>query len=172
MEDTALIAERVAVVSRPGAQSRMGETESVAVALAEFRTSIGAIEAPGTLDAGDVCQAGEHFFIGISERTNPAGAEQLTALLAAQRYTTTPVDIRKIPGLLHLKSGLSWIGDHRLLLVEALHKHPAFGGFEHCVVDPAEEYAANCVRINAHVLFPADFPATEGRLRELGWTSS
>jgi len=168
VEDAALVMERLAILARPGAESRRGEVESVALALRAFRPDPMAIGAPATLDAGDVCQVGEQFFIGISERTNVAGAGQLAALLAAHGYRSAPVDIRGIPRLLHLKSGLSWLGGRRLLLVEGLEAHPAFGAFDTHVVDRAEEYAANCVMINDHLLFPASFPSTEERLRTLG----
>ena len=81
VEDTAVVAERVAVASRPGAPTRAGEVSSVAAALARLRPELERIAAPGTLDGGDVCQVDEHFLIGVSARTNPSGAQQLADIL-------------------------------------------------------------------------------------------
>jgi dimethylargininase len=127
VEDTAILTERLnesssmrAVITRPGAPSRRGEVIQVRAVLAEFYRELLSIDEPGTLDGGDVCQAGHHFFIGLSERTNEAGAQQLAELLASFDYTSTLVDIRKIDGLLHLKSGLAYLGDGRFVVTEAL----------------------------------------------------
>src|SRR6476620_7538604 len=116
VEDTAVVTDHFAVLTRPGAPSRAGETASMRRALAEFFPNLASIEAPGTVDGGDVCEAGKHFFIGISERTNEAGARQLTALLEPFGYTGVSVDIRSERSLLHLKSGLAYLGDNRLVV--------------------------------------------------------
>jgi dimethylargininase len=102
VEDTFVIAERVAIATRPGAKTRMGEVESVAKAVLGLRSRLELIEAPGTVDGGDVCQVDDHFLIGLSARTNEAGAAQLAAILARHRYTSSTVDIRQHPSLLHL----------------------------------------------------------------------
>ena len=169
VEDTAILAERCAIATRPGAPSRQGEVAGVRAALAGLYSSIHSIVAPGTVDGGDICQAGECFFIGLTARTNPAGAEQLAAILAAHGYAATLVDIRARADLLHLKSGLAWLGDGRMLLVEALADHPALADVEHICVNADEAYAANCVRVNDHVLVPAGYPGVETTLRALGY---
>src|SRR5580692_5341639 len=115
VEDTFVIAERVAIATRPGAKSRMGEISSVAEAMRRFRPSLERIEAPGTLDGGDVCQIDDHFLIGLSARTNEAGAAQLAAILARHQYTASTIDIRNHASLLHLKSGIAYLGDGRFL---------------------------------------------------------
>jgi dimethylargininase len=102
VEDTFVIAERVAIAMRPGAKTRMGEVESVAKALRGFRPRLEQIEVPGTVDGGDICQVDNHFLIGISARTNEAGAAQLAAILARHDYTSSTIDIRNHPSLLHL----------------------------------------------------------------------
>jgi dimethylargininase len=171
VEDTAVLAERCAVVTRPGAPSRQGEVAGVRAALAGLYPALHSIDAPGTLDGGDICQAGERFFIGVTARTNEAGAGQLAAILAAHGYAAALVDIRAIPGLLHLKSGLAWLGDGLLLLVRELADHPAFADFEHIYVNDTEAYAANCVRVNDRVLVPAGYPGVRAALAALGYAT-
>lgn len=169
VEDTAIVTDHFAVLMRPGAPSRAGETVSMRRALAEFFPNLASIEAPGTVDGGDVCEAGKHFFIGISERTNEAGARQLTALLAPFGYTSASVDIRGEQSLLHLKSGLAFLGDNRLVVTEALAGRAEFAGYDLAVVNESEAYAANCVRVNDYVLVPAGSPVFIRTLRDLGY---
>ena len=138
VEDTAVLAARCAVLTRPGAPSRAGEVASMRRALAEFFPHLDTIEAPGTVDGGDVCEAGNHFFIGISERTNEAGAQQLTALLSPFGYACSLVDIRSSSSLLHLKSGLAYLGDNRLVVTEALASRDEFVGYDRGVVIETE----------------------------------
>lgn len=169
VEDTAVLLPRCNVITRPGADSRRGEVEAIRASLDEQGLALRTIDAPGTVDGGDICEAGEHVFIGVSARTNAAGAERLANLLQAAGYTTGVVDIRDTSGILHLKSGLSWLGDGRLLLIDALADHPAFAGYERVRIESDEAYAANAVRVNDHVLVAAGYPRTAARLRELGY---
>jgi dimethylargininase len=169
VEDTAILTENLAILACPGAPSRTGEVASVAEVLARHYPSLLAVIPPGTLDGGDVCQARDHFFIGISERTNEEGARQLAALLAQAGYTSAWVDIRETPGILHLKSGLTCLGERRLIVIDALAPHQAFRGYDIVCVEPGEEYAANCVRVNDRVLLAAGYPTLEATLRRLGY---
>ena len=169
VEDTAVVTDHFAVLTRPGAPTRAGETASMRRALAEFFPDLASIEAPGTVDGGDVCEAGNHFFIGISERTNEAGARQLTALLAPFGYAGVSVDIRSERSLLHLKSGLAYLGENRLVVTEALAGRVEFGGYDQVLVNDAEAYAANCVRLNDFVLVAAGYPVFIKRLQDLGY---
>ena len=168
VEDTAVLAARCAVITRPGAISRRGETKAVREALEPFYGTFYEIEAPGTMDGGDVCEAGEHFFIGISERTNKEGARQLAGFLSSSGYTSAFIDVRGFAGLLHLKSGLAFLGDRWLVVDEALAGLKEFSDYRLLQVEPAEKYAANCVRINDHVLLASGYPKIEARLRGLG----
>src|SRR6185503_11171466 len=152
VEDTAILVPDLAIVTRPGASSRAGETAAVRRALVPLFEELREIEPPGTLDGGDVCVAGEHAFIGVSERTNPEGARQLAGLLVARGFDSTIVDVRGSTALLHLKSGLAWVGGRRLI----------------AVVARAEDYAANCVLLGDRVLVAAGFPKISSTLRELG----
>ena len=170
IEDTALVTPRGALLTRPGAESRRGEVAAVGRVLAEFFPTgeTETVRAPGTLDAGDVCEANGYFFIGVSGRTNTEGAAQLAAWLAWRGFTSVTVDIRTTPGLLHLKSGLAHLGGRRLLAVPALTAHPALAGWEVRCPPPGEDYAANCVLVNATVLAPSGFPQTAAALRAAG----
>ena len=169
VEDTAILTSQFAVITRPGASSRRGEVDRVRGVLAGFYTSLLEIDSPGTVDGGDICEAGQHFFIGLSERTNQTGAEQLAAWLSAFGYTSTFMDIRGIDGLLHLKSGLAFLGDSRLAITASLLSSADFFNYELVPVEGQEQYAANCVRINDHVLLAAGYPLFAGKLQELGY---
>ncbi len=172
VEDTAILTERRAVISRPGAPSRANETDEMRHVLAQFYSEVRGIVEPGTVDGGDVCQAGvnsDHFFIGISERTNEEGARQLGRLLDDVGYTYAFVNIRHVKGLLHLKSGLACLGDGRLVVIEELAKQESFRGFDLIPVATDEEYAANCVRVNEYVLLAAGYPVFAEKLSRLGY---
>lgn len=168
VEDTAVLARGLAVLCRPGAPSRAGEVEAIRPALDALFHSSAAIEAPGTVDGGDVCEAGDHVFIGVSERTNEEGARQLSSLLAPLGLGSSFVDIRGIPGLLHLKSGIAWLGGRTLALTDLLASRPEFRGWSRLPVPPGEEYAANAVLVNGRVLLAAGFPRFEAAVRALG----
>lgn len=170
VEDTAVIARGAAIVTRPGAASRAGEVDAIRSALAGFFSGLDEIQAPGTVDGGDICEAGGHVFIGLSHRTNEEGAAQLARFLALQGLTFENVDIRNVSGILHLKSGISYLGDGRMLVIEALAEHPAFSSLTVLRVPRGEEYAANAIRVNDRVLLPAGYPGVEDLLRNAGDT--
>jgi dimethylargininase len=179
IEDTAVVIQTVkggsasskppvAILTRPGAFSRAGEVASIQAALSQFCPKFHSIVEPGTLDGGDICEAGTHFFIGVSERTNESGAQQLADLLAEQGFTSSIVDIRDTKNILHLKSGLANLGDHRLVVIDALSKRREFRGYDLVLVNADEEYAANSVRVNDYVLVAAGFPEFGRTLQNLG----
>jgi dimethylargininase len=169
VEDTAVLVPGLAILTRPGAPSRAGEVDGVRAVVASTHAEIREITAPGTLDGGDVCEADGHFFIGVSHRTDEAGARQLASVLAEQGCTSEIIDVRGIDGILHLKSGIAYLSDGRVVAIEALARHPALRSYEVIPVDREEEYAANCVRVNDRVLFAAGYPKLERSLRGLGY---
>jgi dimethylargininase len=169
VEDTAILAERVTIMTRPGAPSRLGESGLIKEAVLAYRRELSQIIEPGSVDGGDICQAEEHFFIGISARTNPEGARQLGAILQAHGYTSSTIDIRGQSRLLHLKSGIAYLGQKRLVVAPELRALAAFKNYELIEVLPAELYAANCVHINDHVLIPAGYPSIAAALEGLGY---
>jgi dimethylargininase len=171
VEDTALIVPGAgAILARPGAASRAGEVTAIGDALASEFSTLAHIEPPGTLDAGDICEAGDAVFIGLSHRTNDAGAAQLSAWLAAHGWRSHLVDIRGIDSILHLKSGMSAIAPTTLVCIEALAAHPAFAGYDLIRVPAGEEYGANCVRVNDVVFVSEGQPQLDARLRARGFT--
>jgi dimethylargininase len=169
VEDTAVVTERGATITRPAAPSRAGEVESIKHALNGLFSTLHSIIEPGTVDGGDVCEAGSHFFIGISKRTNEAGARQLADFLATLDYSSSLIDIRNLSNILHLKSGLAYLGNNRLAVIDELAKREEFRDYELVAVNPDEEYAANCLEINNRIFIAAGFPKFEKRLSDLGY---
>ncbi|HKV32688.1 MAG TPA: arginine deiminase family protein [Pyrinomonadaceae bacterium] len=169
VEDTAVLTRRGAVIARPGVSSRLGETEAIERVLGYYFDRLHAIREPGTLDGGDVCEAGDHFFIGISQRTNEAGATQLATLLEEFGYTSTLIDIRNLSNILHLKSGLAYLGGNRVLVVDEVKNLESFAGYDLIRIRPEEAYAANCLLIDDRVLVASGFPVLEQQLRETGY---
>jgi dimethylargininase len=133
----------------------------------EYFSNICSINEPGTLDAGDVCEAGEHFFIGISRRTNEHGAKQLAGLLQSFGYTTSLIDIRGLSNILHLKSGLAYLSGRRLVIIEALRKMREFSDYDLICLDSAEEYAANCLSVNGRILMASGFATTKRKFQKM-----
>jgi dimethylargininase len=169
VEDTAVLIEQGAVIARPGAASRTGESETIAQLLRPLFPRLSAISGSGTLDAGDVCEAGDMFFIGVSHRTNEEGARQLASFLADFGHRSALIDIRGVSNILHLKSGLAYLGGNRLLVIDALKNNDAFSGYELIAIDEREAYAANCLLINDRVLMASGFPALRLKLDELDY---
>ncbi len=168
VEDTAILTAHGAILTRPGAPSRAGEVTDIERCLAPHFPELFRIAAPGTVDGGDICEAGDHFFIGLSERTNPEGARQLAGHLERLGFTSAVVDIRRVAGVLHLKSGIAALSERRLVVIDALAGHPAIHGYELVRVDPSENYAANCVRVNDALLVAAGHPRFEAAASTLG----
>ena len=164
VEDTAVVLDELALVTRPGAVSRRGEVPSVARALAAYRT-LHAIEEPGTLDGGDVLVAGRRVFVGLSSRTNAAALAQMRALLEPLGYTVAGVPVT---GCLHLKSAATSPGPGLVLLNPAWIDAMAFAGLQVVAVDPAEPFAANALRVGNAVVYAGSFPRTQARLEARG----
>lgn len=169
VEDTAILTERGAVIARPGAASRLGEIEEIERVLGNHFERVRFIREPGTVDGGDVCEAGDRFFIGVSRRTNEAGARQLAGFLEEFGYNSTLIDIRNLSNILHLKSGLAYLGGNRMLVIDAVKKLNPLGGYELIDVDNAEEYAANCLAVNDRIFVAAGFPVLQRQLQQLNY---
>lgn len=159
IEDAAVVTDEMAVITRPGAESRREETSAVADALGDCRSRVVQIVAPGTLDGGDVLVIGRDLFVGISSRTNLEGARQLVDHLADYDAQFVPVK-----GALHLKSAVTAIGARRLLLNPRWIDRGAFQRYDVIEVDPSEPYAANALLVTESVLYDAAFPKTRRRL--------
>jgi dimethylargininase len=164
VEDVALVLDELAIATRPGAESRRGEVASVARELARFRT-LRSIEAPGTIDGGDVLRIGRTIYVGASNRSNAAAVEQLRALLGDYDYEVERVPIR---GCLHLKSAVTLVAEGVVLVNPDWVDVAAFGSFQRIEVDSGEPHAANALRIGGRVIYPTAFPRTAQRLEAAG----
>jgi dimethylargininase len=167
VEDTAVVTSRSAMLTRPGARSREGEVAAIRPILRRFFPTLREIEPPGTLDGGDICEAGNHFFLGVSQRTNEEAARQLADHLASEGHTSEVVDVRGMKSILHFKSGVSYLGENTLVTIEEM--AGMFAGYERIVVAREESYAANCVRVNDSVLVAAGYPRLLEQLRKRGF---
>lgn len=165
VEDTALVLPEVAVITRPGAASRRPETASIAAALARYR-EIRTIEAPATLDGGDVLRVERTLHVGRTSRSNTAGIDQLRNLLEPFGYTVRGVDVE---GCLHLKSAVSWLGDNTVLLNPDWIDERLFDGMHIIHVHPEEPHAGNVLRIGSTLLCAAAHRRTHERLEKAGF---
>jgi dimethylargininase len=164
VEDTAVVVDERAVVTRPGAPSRRPETASVARLVARYRPTT-AIEAPGTLDGGDVLRVDRRLWVGLTARSNPAGIDQLRTLLAPHGYS---VDAVAVAGCLHLKSAVTQVGPEALLFNPSWVDPAVFTGLRCIPVDATEPHAANALLVGSGVIYPAAFPRTAERLEQAG----
>jgi dimethylargininase len=164
VEDTAIVFDELAIITRPGAESRRPERRAVAECLSAHR-SLEIIEEPATLDGGDVLVDGERVYVGRSSRTNEAAIAQLTTILHPLDYRVIPVEFR---GCLHLKSAVTRIGDGLLLLNPDWVEASVFSGARIVPVDPREPHAANALAVGGAVIFPKQYPATRARLEAEG----
>ena len=164
VEDTAVVLPGIAVVTRPGAGSRRGETASVAVTLERHRR-VARIAEPGSLDGGDVLHIGRTLHVGTSGRTNAAGVAQLAGLLTPHGYRVQAV---AVDGCLHLKSAASFIPPDVLLVNPEWVDPAAFGELRVIAVDEREPYAANTLSVGGTTLVSAAYPETRRRLEASG----
>lgn len=165
VEDTAVAIPEAGVITNPGAPSRKGEEDSIEPVLSKYR-KIFRIHDPGTVDGGDVLMAGRHFFIGISDRTNSDGAEQLGTVLEGYGYTWDPIQVR---AGLHLKSSVNFIGKNTLLITKPFAGFNEFRGYEKIIAEEPEQYAANTLLINECLIMPTGYPATKKKLEAVGY---
>jgi len=164
VEDTAVVLDELAIITRPGAESRRGERRSVAQTLAAHR-SVEIIEEPATLDGGDVLVDRERVYVGRSSRTNEAALNQLATLLHPLGYRVIPVEFG---GCLHLKSAVTRVADGMLLLNPDWVQASVFSGTRCVAVDPGEPHAANALAFGGAVIHPLQFPRTRARLEAEG----
>lgn len=163
VEDTAIVTEKMALITRPGDPARRGEEEEIAELLAKhLKTET--IDPPGTADGGDVLRVGDHFYIGRSGRTNREGAKQLADILSAYGYTSSEIPVQEV---LHLKTGITRLGADTFIAVDTF--ATAIDAAKMVRVVPEEAYAANCLPVNDHLLMPEGFPKTKKQLLGLGY---
>jgi dimethylargininase len=166
IEDVAICIPDCAIVTRPGAESRQGEVESIRGVLADYFDETRKIDAPGTLDGGDVLEANGHFFIGLSDRTNESGANQLIRLLNDHGMTGEKVSF---PAFLHLKSGVCLLDEETVLLANQFSGLEQFERFRRIVTKKEDGYAANSIRANGTIITPAGYPRVSAELCDAGF---
>ncbi|MGE0031622.1 MAG: dimethylarginine dimethylaminohydrolase family protein [Steroidobacteraceae bacterium] len=169
VEDAAVLTPRGAITTRPGAPSRAGEVSSIVAALHAYFSEIASITAPGTVDGGDVCEAEGHFLIGLTQRTNEEGASQLAGLLADIGFPSSVIDLRGSRRLLHLKTGLSYLDDGRMLITSDVPRTAALAPYELVEAPDSERYAANCLCLNDKLVIAEGYPATRAALEACGY---
>jgi len=164
VEDAALVFAETAVMTRPGAPVRRREVESIAKVLSAYRPLF-AIQPPGTLDGGDVLAVGRTIYVGLSSRTNHNGLAQLETLLREWGYEVIPVPVT---GCLHLKSAVTQVADHLLLINAHWVRPECFASIDIMTVAPSEPAGANALRIGTAVIYPTHHPETAERLDRAG----
>jgi dimethylargininase len=166
IEDIALCTSKCAIITRPALSSRLGEITGIREVLEGYYDSIEEISLPATLEAGDVMMAGSHFFIGISNRTSSAGADQLISILEKYKLTASKVFLNK---MLHLKSGVSYLENNNILVSGEFINSKEFNKYNRISIDEEESYAANSLWINGKVIVPEGFPKTRKKIEKAGY---
>lgn len=168
VEDAALLTEKCAIITRPGALSRRKETERIVDTIEKFydMENIEYIVEPGTLEGGDVMMVGDTFYVGLSERTNEEGIDQLTLILQKYEYKCITVSLEEV---LHLKTGLAYLENNNLLVAGEFIEKNIFKGFTKIVVPEGEKYAANCIWVNDKVLVPEGYKEVKRLVEKAGY---
>jgi len=164
IEDTAIVTDELAVITRPGAESRRAETAAVSEALKAFR-ELAFIEEPGLIDGGDVLRVGGRLWAGLSSRTNEEGVAQLAAHLQPFGCLVKPVTLNDC---LHLKTAVTYAGDNVMLINPAWVDASYFDEFDVIEVDPREPFAANVLHVGSTTLCASASPHTRERLESRG----
>lgn len=166
IEDVALLTPACAIITRPGAESRRGETHSMRHLLSKYYTSIYEIAEPGTVEAGDIMMAGKHFYIGLSGRTNLDGAMQVISYLRENGMTGSTIKLERV---LHLKTGLSYIENNNLVASGEFLLKNDFKNFNMIEINDDESYAANCIWVNGTVIIPEGYPGAMQKIESAAY---
>lgn len=165
VEDVAVCTKKFVMITSPGAETRKGEEKEITDALKQYYEDIEYIQAPGTLEGGDVMMVGDHYYIGLSDRTNEEGANQLISALQARGMNGSVIEMKE---MLHLKTGLAFLEDNHLLVAGEFIEQDTFKDFNRIIIDEDESYAANCIRVNSYVLVPEGFDKTKEKIEAAG----
>lgn len=165
IEDTAVVVGSVAVAARPGVEGRRGEVRPVIERL-ERKFPVVEIEAPGTLDGGDVMMMGNNVFVGRSKRTNDEGIAQLSRVAESQGLSVTTVPVEEV---LHLKSGVLPVDDHTVVVTKGTVDESLLSGLRIVYEAPHERHAFSALPLgNGGVLVTANAPGTTALVADLG----
>ena len=164
LEDTALVLDELAILTRPGSEARRREVFGVVPSVRQYRDVV-EIEAPAALEGGDVLRMGRDLFVGVTTRTTGEGIEALQKCVQPYGYRVHSV---MVPGALHLKSVCTAVDEHTILADITRVDLSSFSGYE-LVEVPAEEWmAANILRVNRTVCLHSGFRSTIGLLQQRG----
>ena len=155
IEDACLVTPHCAIITNPGADTRKGEIHAIRTAMESLELPIEKIQAPGTLDAGDIMMKGSHYYTGLSQRTNKEGFGQFKDILEKYGLTSSAIPLTT---MLHLKTGISYLENNCFLAFGEFLTQPEFKRFTLLEVDEQEAYAANSVWINGQVILPMGYP--------------
>jgi len=167
VEDVALLTKNCAIITNPGAPSRKGETAAIKDVLKGFYGEVEEVLAPGTVEGGDIMMVGSHFYIGISERTNANGAQQVIRFLEKYGLSGSMIKLEKT---LHLKTGVAYLEQNNLIACGEFLIKEEFKEFNLLEIDKGESYAANCIWVNDKVLIPRGFPKARETILRSGYT--
>jgi dimethylargininase len=165
VEDIAVVLDELAIVTRPGEETRRVETEGVVASLRRHGRTLREIRSPGTLDGGDVLVVGRSVFIGLSARTNQSGASQASKIFGSLGYEAQTVPVH---GCLHLKSAVTALRPDTVLINREWVDGDVFAGFTCVEVDAREAHAANALSVGNVVIYSSAFPRTAEKLKQLG----
>ena len=166
VEDVALITPNCAIITRPGALSRRGEVHQIELVLKQKFNNIEQIEEPGTIEGGDIMMVGDHYYIGLSERTNLDGAKQIIQILNKYGMSGSTISLKK---LLHLKTGLSYLEENNLVVCGEFIEESSLERYNQIEIPEKESYAANCIWVNESVIIPKGYPNTKKRIENSGY---
>lgn len=166
VEDPALMTPDCAILTNPGAESRRGEVAHIADAVRKFYDNVEEIKAPGFVEAGDIMMIGDHYYIGLSARTNQEGADQMITILEKHNMTGSVVEMSEV---LHLKTGLGYLEDNNLVACGEFLTKPEFQQYNIIEIDQKDSYSANSVWINGTVLVPKGFKSTVDLIKNKGY---
>lgn len=166
VEDIAVLTKICAIVTNPGAKARKGEEKEIIDNLKSFYSEdkIEYVNSPGTIEGGDVMMVGDHFYVGLSKRTNKEGFKQFITIIGKYGYTGSVVPLEKI---LHLKTGLSYLENNNLLISGEFVDRAIFEKFNKIIID--ESVAANCIWVNDKVIVPVGYEKTKNAIEDAGY---
>lgn len=168
VEDVAVLAEKCAIITNPGAGTRNGETEYIVDEIKKHYSDdqIGYITDPGTLEGGDVMMCGDTFYVGVSARTNEEGIKQFADHYGKFGYEVIAVPLELV---LHLKTGVNYIENNNMLVSGEFIGKPEFAKYNKIIVPEDEAYGANCIWMNGKVIVPEGYEAVKKAVTDAGY---
>ena len=163
VEDTAIVTKEVAIITRPGSTSRLGEEVEISKKFSGMKKTV-TIDHPGHVDGGDILRMEDHFFIGRSKRTNREGAAQLKSILSEYGYTSSEITVETVP---HLKSGITYLGKGNFISIDEFSEK--IGPHYTITIEANENYSSNCLAVNDYLLISKGFPRSRQKILDLGY---